>query len=130
MKVSKKARRDAKALFRACLVKGSLDQDRVRTLVQQVIERKPRGYLGALTYFQRLVRLALHRRHATVQSAVPLSPPLQGAIQSSLVRLHGEGLTFTFEEQAALIGGLRVQVGSDVYDGSVQSRLAALQERL
>ena len=33
-----------------------------------------------------------------------------------------------FAQNPALIGGMRIKVGSDVYDGSVQARLAALQE--
>ncbi|MBI5388603.1 MAG: F0F1 ATP synthase subunit delta [Verrucomicrobia bacterium] len=128
MKLPKKARRDAKALFRKCLVAGAPDEGRVRIAVQQVLAKKPRGYLAILNHFQRLLRLALQRRQATVQSARALTPPLQGAIQSSLTRLYGTGLTFRFQEEPALIGGLRVQVGSDVYDGSIQSRLTALRE--
>ena len=34
----------------------------------------------------------------------------------------------TFSENAALIGGIRVQVGSDVFDGSVRSRLNSLAD--
>jgi F0F1-type ATP synthase delta subunit len=39
-------------------------------------------------------------------------------------------LNITFSQNAALIGGLRVKVGSDVYDGSVQARLNGLAESL
>jgi F-type H+-transporting ATPase subunit delta len=45
-----------------------------------------------------------------------------------LSALYGQGLDISFAQNPALIGGLRIKVGSDVYDGSVQSRLAALQE--
>jgi F-type H+-transporting ATPase subunit delta len=37
-------------------------------------------------------------------------------------------LNFIFAQNPALLGGIRVQVGGDVYDGSVQARLAALRE--
>ena len=40
----------------------------------------------------------------------------------------GIALNLSFGENPALIGGLRIKVGSDVYDGSVQARLAALEE--
>jgi len=36
-------------------------------------------------------------------------------------------LVFAFSQNPSLIGGLRVQVGSDVFDGSVQARLADLE---
>jgi len=42
--------------------------------------------------------------------------------------VYGPGLNISFSQNATLIGGMRVKVGSDVYDGSVQARLAALQE--
>jgi F-type H+-transporting ATPase subunit delta len=53
---------------------------------------------------------------------------LQTSIQANLTRLYGAGLNFSFAQNTALIGGLRIKVGSDVYDGSVQARLAALAE--
>jgi len=45
-----------------------------------------------------------------------------------LGRVYGPGLIFDFRQSAALIGGMRIKVGSDVYDGSVQARLNALVE--
>jgi F-type H+-transporting ATPase subunit delta len=45
-----------------------------------------------------------------------------------LIRQYGPGLAFTFTQKPALIGGVRIQVGGDVYDGTVQGRLAALQQ--
>ena len=51
--------------------------------------------------------------------------PLQ---TDGLVKRYGAGLNFTFRQNPALIGGMRIQVGSDVYDGSIQSRLAQLEE--
>ena len=128
MKISKQARRDAKQLFRSCRVDGVLDEARVREVVRQVLARKPRGYLAILGHFQRLVRLDVDRRTATVESAILLLPPLRQSIQANLERLGGQGLTVTFKEDAALIGGLRVRIGCDVYDGSIQTRLARLAE--
>jgi F-type H+-transporting ATPase subunit delta len=128
MKISKQARRGAKELFRSCLSNGLLDEDRVRQAVQRVISQRPRGYLGILSHLDRLLKLELARRRAKVESAKPISPALQSSIQSNLTRLYGPGLKISFAENPALIGGLRIHVGSDVYDGSVQSRLAALEQ--
>ena len=57
MKINKQARRDGKTLFRSCLVSGRLDEGRVRTAVDSVLEKKPRGYLAALHHFLRLMKL-------------------------------------------------------------------------
>ena len=59
---------------------------------------------------------------------MPLSPVRQASVQASLVKTYGEGLTISFNQNTALIGGMRIKVGSDVYDGSVQARLAAIEE--
>ena len=127
MKISRQARRDAKELFRTCRVNGVLDEGKVRQAVKQVIAAKPRGYLAILSHFQRLVKLDLDHRTARVESAVPLAEAQQAAIKANLTRRYGEGLIFAFTPVPGLIGGLRVQVGSDVFDGSVQARLAALE---
>ena len=127
MKISKQARRDAKELFRACRVNGLLDDAKVRQVVQQVIAARPRGYIAILNHFQRLLKLDLDRRTASVESPVPLAETQQASIRSNLTRRYGAGLIFAFTQKPGLIGGLRVQIGSDVFDGSVAARLAALE---
>jgi len=129
MKTSKQARREAKELFRACLVQGRLDENRVRGAVQRVIEVKSRGYMPMLEHFQRLIRLEADRRKALVESAVPLSPELQNRLTQNLAQQYGAGLNLGFKVNPALIGGVRVRVGSDILDGSIQGRLEALSEK-
>ena len=91
------------------------------------LERKPRGYLAVLSHFERLVRLELARRTARIESAVPLAQDLKANLEAALTRAYGPGLNVSYAENRNLIGGMRIQVGSDVYDGSVQARLAALE---
>jgi len=128
MKISKQVRRDSKQLFRACLANGLLDESRARQALKRVLEVKPRGYLAILAHFERLLKLEIARRTARVESAEPLSSDLQSNVQAGLTRVYGPGLNISFAQNPALIGGMRIKVGSDVYDGSVQARLAALQE--
>ena len=96
--------------------------------MSEVIAKKPRGYMGVLSHFERLVRLDVERRSAKVESAVALSPATRASLEQNLARRYGAGVTLAFSENPALIGGLRIQVGSDVFDGSVQARLAALND--
>lgn len=130
MKISKQSRRDGKSLFNACRVNGVLDEDKVRQAVAQVIAQKPRGYVATLHHFQRLVKLDLDRRTAVVESATPLTPALQESVKASLAQMRGSGLNLSFAVTPSLIGGMRVRVGSDIYDGSVAGRLAALEATL
>jgi F-type H+-transporting ATPase subunit delta len=128
MKATRQARREAKELFRVCLVNGLLDETRVRQAVAQLIETKPRGYLGTLSAFRRLVTLNSEEHTARIESAAPLSPELQAKLKNSLIQVYGPGLNTSFLDNPALIGGVRIHVGSDVYDGTVKGRLAALEQ--
>jgi F-type H+-transporting ATPase subunit delta len=126
MKISKQAQRSARELFRSCLVNGLLDEDRVRQAVALVLARKPRGGIEILSRLQRLVKLDLERRTARVESAAPLPPDLQAAVAKRLENIYGAGMSVSFVQNPALIGGLRIQAGSDLYDGSVRARLNVL----
>ena len=127
MKISKQARRDAKQLFNICKVGGVLDEGRVRKTVTEVIAKKPRGFVAILSHFHRLVKLDIERRSAHVESAVPASDALQQSVKANLAQRYGNGLNVTFAVNPSLIGGLRVKVGSDVFDGSVKARLNELE---
>ena len=98
--------------------------------VSEVLARKPRGFLATLSHFQRLVKLDLDRRSATVVNAVQTTPEQMKAIQENLARRYGPGLNLSFWVDPALIGGLRIKVGSDIFDGSVAGRLAALDSAI
>jgi F-type H+-transporting ATPase subunit delta len=130
MKISKQSRRDAKALYNACRSGGLLDEARVRQTVSAVIDRKPRGYVATLSHFSRLVRLEIGRRTAVVESAADLQSGFQDTVKANLARKYGAGLNVSFAVNPALIGGLRIRVGSDVLDGSVTSRLNSMADNL
>ena len=107
---------------------GALDEARVRQAVALLIEKKPRGYFGTLQELQRLVKLDVNSRSARVESAVVLSEAQQQEVRASLGRLKGADVEVEFAENADLIGGMRVKLGDDVYDGSVKTRLSRLAE--
>jgi F-type H+-transporting ATPase subunit delta len=128
MKISKQEQREARELFRTCLVNGVLDEGRARLAVNLLLELKPRGYVPILSRLHRLLKLELAKRTARVENAVPLDPAQQAGLRASLEQHYGAGLEINYVTRPALIGGLRVQVGSDLYDGSVKNRLEKLQE--
>ena len=69
-------------------------------------------------------------RKAEVTSAIALSDDQKEQIRKRLIAEHGEGLSFSFDVDPALLGGLRVRVGDRLIDNSVASRLATLRESL
>ena len=126
MKTTKQTERQARQLFRFCVVAGSVDENRARLVAQRVLQSKRRGYLLLLARFQRLLEHEYARHTAEIESAVPLPPDLQTRVQSGLTAVYGPNLTWLFINNPALIGGMRIKVGSDVYDGSVRAGIAAL----
>jgi F-type H+-transporting ATPase subunit delta len=117
----------AKQLIRLCQVQGVLDENRVRSVVRHAIQAGYRDCPAILTQFVRLVKLERTQHTARIESAIPLPPELREITQKSLTCLYGPGLMTTFAQRPSLIGGLRIQIGSDVYDGSVLARLTALK---
>jgi len=66
MKTNRQAQREAKRLFGLCVVGGSLDDARVRQVVEKVIAASRPGGLKVLSRFQRLVRLRREAHSAKV----------------------------------------------------------------
>ena len=128
MKISKQAQRDARQLFRSSTVNGVLDEARIRQVVKLLVEKKPRGYVEILARLHRLVQLDVAKRTAKVENAVETSSEQQASIKASLERQYGTNLSVTYVVNPALLGGLRIQVGSDLYDGSVKTRLEKLAQ--
>ena len=129
MRISKEARQLSRQLFRLSLTDHRIDRAKVNSVVQAMITEKPRHYMGALEAFQRLLRLEMAKHHAVIESATPLNDGTSASIVENLKQKYGQDLTTEFKVNPELIGGMRIKIGSDVFDGSVKSRLERLQEQ-
>ena len=129
MKVSKEARRIARQLLKSTVKGGKVDEAVVKLITNKLTTDKPRGFLGVLAAYTRLLRLELENNHAVIESAVDLDAPTRASVEADLKKKYGDQLTTEFQTDALLIGGMRVKVGSDVWDGSVRSRLERLRDR-
>jgi F-type H+-transporting ATPase subunit delta len=131
MKINKEAARAARQLFRACVdASGLLHGSRAKNAVKLLAQKKPRHYLATLSAFKRLIRLEVGKRTATIESVAPLSAELSDKLRSDLKKKYGGDLAFEFLINPELIGGLRVKVGSHVWDGSIRAKLQNLGDRL
>ena len=130
MKTQRQAKREARQLFHMCLANDVLDENRVKQIVQRMIDEGRHGSLSVLSRFQRLVRVYRSRHTADVESAVPLPADIRARLQAGLMQTHGPQIAISFRENPALLAGVRIRVGSDVYDGSVLAGLNDLEARL
>ena len=126
----KEIKRIARDMVRASFTDGQLDRGRVDALLQSLIARNPRGFYRILDTYKRLLRLELAKHHALIESAEPLDQQTTSKVAMSLAKKYGTELTTEFVVNPELLGGMRIRVGSDVWDGSVRSRLERLQKEL
>ena len=84
MRATAKIRRQAKQLYRLCLVGGTMDEDRVRQVVRAMVESKHRSCLPLLKRFQTFVKLDCARHTANVDSAIPLPADVRAGVEAGL----------------------------------------------
>ncbi len=130
MKINKEIRQLSRAMLRASFADGQLDPDRIASLVDLLIEKKPRNYIEVLKNYKRLLRLELEKRRARIETASEVDSATSSELVANLKKKYGNDLTAEFVVDPQLLGGMRVRVGSDVWDGTVRGRLERLQQQL
>lgn len=98
-----------------------------RELVNQAVEH-PRGALpAALAERFAEVLVAIQRRSiAKVTVSAPLDDQRRERLQRALSSIYGKDLALDLTVDPEIIGGIKVQVGDDVIDGSVMARISDL----
>jgi F-type H+-transporting ATPase subunit delta len=130
MKLNKEIRQLSRKMLQASFTDGQLDRGRISSLVDSVIAQKPRNYIDVLKNYKRLLRLELEKRQATVETANEVDPAVRSEIVATLKSKDGNDLSTEFHIDPQLLGGMRIRVGNDVWDGSVRNRLERLQHEL
>lgn len=130
MKIPKEAKKLSRSLFKHSFSNGQLDAAKVSQQIGELVASKPRHYMNALKDYHRLVRLELERKHAVIESAQALDLSTRAEILVGLRSKYGASITSEFKVNPELIGGVRIKLGSDVWDGSVRGRLDTLEKSL
>jgi F-type H+-transporting ATPase subunit delta len=130
MKISREIRQLSREMLRASFTDGQLDGRKIASLVDSIIAKKPRHYIDVLKNYRRLLRLEFEKRQARVESATEVDSATSSALVTNLKNKYGSDLTAEFVVNPELLGGMRIRVGSDVWDGTVRNRLQRLQQEL
>jgi F-type H+-transporting ATPase subunit delta len=130
MKLNKEIRQVSREMLRASFTDGQLDPSKIRSVVDLLIANKPRNYVDVLKNYGRLLRLELEKRRARIETASELDSATSSELVANLKKKYGNDLTAEFVVDPQLLGGMRIRVGSDVWDGSVRNRLERLQHEL
>jgi F-type H+-transporting ATPase subunit delta len=129
LKTARQYERNARRLFRFCLVKDTLDESRARAVTRKLLEKKPHGYFPVLKRFLYLIKEEYARHTAEIETAIPMPTDLRAGVIDRLSTAYGPSVRSSFVHNPDLIGGMRVKIGSDVYDGSVRSALDRLARK-
>jgi F-type H+-transporting ATPase subunit delta len=130
MKINKEIRQLSREMLRASFTDGQLDRGKIASLVESLTAKRPRHFIPILENYKRLLRLEIGKRHAKIESGSELSPQVSSSVTAKLKQRYGDDLTTEFVVDPTLLGGMRVRVGSDVWDGTVRSRLERLEKQL
>jgi len=130
MKINKEIRQLSREMLRASFTDGQLDPGKISSIIDSVTARKPRNYIDVLKNYRRLLRLEVEKRRARIETASEMDPATQSEVVTNLKKKYGSDLTPEFVVNPDLLGGMRIRVGSDVWDGSVRNRLERLQQQL
>jgi F-type H+-transporting ATPase subunit delta len=134
--------------LRRVLENPSIPGDRKRAVLDAITARlgttrQVRNFVAVVTDHHRLplfsdilkeLEQVLDERQgfaeAQVSSARQMSDPERRMLEAEVARMTGKKVRARYTEDASLLGGAVVQVGSTIYDGSVKGQLEKIREQL
>lgn len=126
MAANKQTKLLAKQLFKLSLVNGAVSPEQVAGVLGWVEKHQPRHATSLLRTYQRFIAAEVAKSRAQVEHAGPVSDTVLRSIEAALTKKYRRAITATATPNPRLLAGLRVRVGSDVYESSVAGQLAAL----
>jgi F-type H+-transporting ATPase subunit delta len=123
---AKQAQQLARQLFKLSVADGAVSAERVVGILAWVEKHRPANPILVLRAYERLVTIELNRSQVRVEHAGAISEQVLQSITAALAKKYGRALTTSAQPNPALLAGLRVRVGDDIYESSVAGQLAAL----
>lgn len=119
-----------KAKLVADLLSGRAHADTATLVGQYVSHPRGRRIGKALDDLSALAAARQNRLVATVTSANALSADHKARITAALGRIYGQDILIDTIVDASVVGGVSVQIGDDVIDGTISTRIQQAQRQL
>jgi F-type H+-transporting ATPase subunit delta len=126
MPAPKKARATAKLLLALSLENGQLSEARVSDVLAWFEQKPPAHAAAILREYHRLVSREIARSRAKIEFSGALAGGAVPSILSELSKLYHRPVSAATVENPALIAGLRVSIGDDVFERSIAAQLESL----
>ncbi|MFF3413473.1 F0F1 ATP synthase subunit delta [Streptomyces sp. NPDC002698] len=120
----------AKSELLRSLLGGRADVTTERLVTRLVTAPRGRSLEAGLESLSRLAAERRDRMVAVVTSAVPLSDGQKQRLGASLAKLYGRPMHLNLDVDPDVLGGIRVQVGDEVINGSIADRLEDAARRM
>jgi F-type H+-transporting ATPase subunit delta len=124
------ANAEARAALVRKLLGGKAKPATVRLIASLVAHPRGRSLEGGLEEFSRLAAARRGRVVALVTTAVPLTEAQRERLGASLARLYGRQVHLNADVDPEVLGGVRVEIGDEIIDGTVASRLESARQGL
>jgi F-type H+-transporting ATPase subunit delta len=121
---------DRKREVLAALLEGKVGPAAERLITEAVIHPRGRSLEGSLDAFAKLTAERRQRLVAEVRVASTLTQRQQDRLTAALAALYGHEVHLNIVLDPQVMGGMSVQIGDEIIDASVASRLADLRRRL
>ncbi|HEX4578058.1 MAG TPA: ATP synthase F1 subunit delta [Edaphobacter sp.] len=103
----------------------------VRNFLAVIMEHQRLGELDEiLAEYHAIADEQSHLTEAEIISAHPLNDQDRADLEAQVAKLAGGRVRATYHQDATLLGGAVVRIGSTVYDGSIRTQLQQLKQRL
>jgi F-type H+-transporting ATPase subunit delta len=116
----------ARQFFKMSVVDGVISPDRVAGVLQYVEKHRPAASVALLKAYHRLVAAEVARGQAIVEHAGSINDSVLSGISAAMTQKYRRKVSSVARRNDALLAGLRVRVGDDVYESSVAGQLSTL----
>jgi len=127
MTTDKRTAQFARQLLKLSLgADGRPASDRVAAVLAYIDKHTPPRALDLLRAYHRYLAAEIARGQANIEHAGPISDALVAQIAATMTNRYACPITPAAKPTPALLAGLRIRVGDDVYDASASGTLAQL----
>lgn len=120
----------AKVALVGALLNGKSSAETIRLARQAAIHPRGRRFSRVLESYLTVVAVRREQLTATVTAAFPLTDVQRQRLAEVLTRIYDRAVQINVVLDPAVVGGIRVQVGDEVVDGTILRRLQEAERAL